>query len=378
MSKNGIRYSEEFKQQITELYQSGQSVLELSRKYGVTTVTIYKWIKQFSLVQISDNEEITAKEYQAMKKRIAELEMENEILKKGYRHIRKKTIDEIVGFIKKFKAKYTVKLICKVLKFPRGTYYKALFEIPSKRQKEANKLKQEIRTIYFESKYRYGAPKIQKALESRGKHISLKRVQRYMSSMGLYSIVVKKFRPYYSKPSLEEKANIINRDFNASNINEKWYTDITYIYTIKDGWTYLASVMDLYSKKIIGYAYGTSMTTELAIKAVENACLNVKDAKGIILHSDLGTQYTSLKFEDYLSSKGIVHSFSRKGNPYDNACIESFHSVLKKEEINHHKYYDFNEARRAVFEYIESWYNRRRIHSAINYKTPQEVYETAL
>ncbi|MBP2070691.1 DDE-type integrase/transposase/recombinase [Thermoanaerobacterium butyriciformans] len=136
--------------------------------------------------------------------------------------------------------------------------------------------------------------------------------------------------------------------------------------------------MDLYSKKIIGYAYGTYMTTELAIKAIKNTCLNVKDTKGIILHSDLETQYTSLKFEDYLSSKGIVHSFSRKGNPYDNARMESFHSVLKKEEVNHHKYYDFNDVRLAVFEYIESWHNRIRIHSAINYKTPQEVYETAL
>lgn len=199
-----------------------------------------------------------------------------------------------------------------------------------------------------------------------------------MTAMGLRSIVVKKFRPHLSKPTVEGKENIINRDFKASDINEKWCTDITYIHTLKDGWTYLASVMDLYSKKIIGYAYGTSMTAELAVKAVENACLNVKNTKGIILHSDLGTQYTSHIFEDYLSSKGIIHSFSRKGNPYDNACIESFHSILKKEEINHHKYYDFNAARKAIFEYIESWYNRKRIHSAINYMTPQEVYEAAL
>ena len=119
----------------------------------------------------------------------------------------------------------------------------------------------------------------------------------------------------------------------------------------------------------IGYAYDTSMTAELAMQAAKNACLNVKVIEGIILHSDLGTQYTSRIFEDYLSFKGIIHSFSRKGNPYDNACIESFHSVLKKEEINHHKYNDFNAARKAVFEYIESWYNRKRIHGAINYLT---------
>lgn len=135
--------------------------------------------------------------------------------------------------------------------------------------------------------------------------------------------------------------------------------------------------MDFHSKKIIGYAYGTSMTAELAVKAVKNACTNVRDTKGIILHSDLGTQYTSRLFEDYLSSKEIIHSFSRKGNPYDNACIESFHSILKKEEVNHHRYFDFSVARKAIFEYIESWYNRKRIHGSINYMTPQAAHEAA-
>lgn len=198
-----------------------------------------------------------------------------------------------------------------------------------------------------------------------------------MVDMGLRSIVIKKFRYHSYRITSEQKKNILNRDFNTTGINQKWCTDITYIHTVRDGWTYLASVMDLHSKKIIGYAYDTSMTAELATQAVKNACLNVKVSEGIILHSDLGTQYTSRTFEDYLSLKGIIHSFSRKGNPYDNACIESFHSVLKKEEINHHNYNDFNAARKAVFEYIESWYNRKRIHSAINYLTPQAAHEAA-
>lgn len=196
--------------------------------------------------------------------------------------------------------------------------------------------------------------------------------------MDLRSIVIKKYRHHSSKVDISERKNILDQDFKSSTINQKWCTDITYIHTIKDGWTYLASVMDIYSKKIIGYAYGKSMTAELAVKAVENACLNVKNTEGILLHSDLGAQYTSQLFEDYLSKKGIIHSFSRKGNPYDNACIESFHSVLKKEEIHHHKYYDIKMASRAIFEYIESWYNRKRIHSSIDYMTPQAVYEAAL
>ena len=120
------------------------------------------------------------------------------------------------------------------------------------------------------------------------------------------------------------------------------------------------------------------MTAELAVQAVKNACLNVRDTEGIILHSDLGSQYTSQLFEKHLSSKGILHSFSRKGNPYDNACMESFHSVLKKEKIHLHTYQDEAEARRAIFEYIEGWYNRKRIHSAIGYMTPQQKEDEEL
>jgi len=239
------------------------------------------------------------------------------------------------------------------------------------------KLKTEIHQIWTESKSRYGAPKIHKILANRGIKVSIKRVQRYMSAMDIRSIVVKKFRYHSEKVTSGDKENILNRDFKTTSINQKWCTDITYIYTIKDGWTYLASVMDFHSKKIIGYAYATSMTAELAVKAVKNACMNVIDTKGIVLHSDLGTQYTSRLFEDYLSSKEIIHSFSRKGNPYDNACIESFHSILKKEEVNHHRYFDFNVAHKAIFEYIESWYNRKRIHGAINYMTPQDAHEAA-
>lgn len=231
---------------------------------------------------------------------------------------------------------------------------------------------EEIKTVYFESKKRYGAPKIQKVLEQSGTKASLKRVQRHMANLGLRSIVTKKYKHHSNNTPVVSRENILNRDFEATTINQKWVTDITYIHVLKEGWTYLASVMDLCSKKIIGYAYSTEMTAELAVDAVKNAALNVKNTEGILLHSDLGSQYTSQTFQQYVREKGFIHSFSRKGNPYDNACIESFHAVLKKEEIHCHTYADFNQARQALFEYIESWYNRKRIHSALGYLTPQE------
>ena len=264
-----------------------------------------------------------------------------------------------------------------MLCFPRSTYYAALKLVPSIRQQEGMLLDEAIRSVYHESKKRYGAPKIQKALKSKGIKASLKRVQRHMASMGLKSIVVKKYHPHSSKGNVEERENLLNRNFSTSGINQKWCTDITYIHTANDGWTYLASVMDLHSKKIIGYAYARNMTTKLAVNAIENACLNIKDTIGIVLHSDLGTQYTSKLFEDCLLSKKILHSYSREGKPYDNACIESFHSVLKKEEVHRNNYYDFKDASKAIFEYIESWYNRKRIHSSLNYLTPQAVEDAS-
>lgn len=268
---------------------------------------------------------------------------------------------------------YTVSQLCTALKVPRSTYYKALVFVPSNRQKEYEVFSRKVKQTFHESKKRYGAVKICRSLNDAGTPCSLKRVQRHMRAQGLRSVVVKKYNHHANQGAVpNDKVNVLNRNFEADTINQKWCTDITYIHVLKEGWTYLASVMDLCSRKIIGYAHGTTMTAELATQAVRNACLNVKETKGILLHSDLGSQYTSQTFEGYLSKKGMIHSFSRKGNPYDNACIESFHSTLKKEEIYLNTYQDFKEANRAIFEYIESWYNRKRIHSAIDYLTPQQ------
>ncbi|MGL5255769.1 MAG: IS3 family transposase, partial [Proteocatella sp.] len=180
------------------------------------------------------------------------------------------------------------------------------------------------------------------------------------------------------KGKIVERENILKRNFQTSTINEKWVTDITYIYTIKDGWCYLASVMDLHSKKIVGYSMFKTIDTQLALQALKNAIDIQKSSKSLILHSDWGCQYTSSAFMDYVkSTKFISHSFSGKGCPYDNAGIESFHASLKKEEVNINRYLDFNVARLAIFEYVEAWYNRNRIHSSIGYITPQHCENLA-
>ena len=268
--------------------------------------------------------------------------------------------------------------MCKVLKIPRSSYYKYLNKKPSNRELENIKIEKEITNIYKDSKKRYGAVKINKSLKAKGINISLKKTQRLMKKLEIKSVIIKKYRPASSKGKIEEQENILNRDFNATTINEKWVTDITYIHTIKDGWCYLASVMDLYSRKIIGYAMSKSIDTTLALQAVKNAVKLQNPTKPLILHSDLGCQYTSTAFKNYIdTTKIITHSFSGKGCPYDNACIESFHASLKKEEVHLVNYFDYDAARLAIFEYIESWYNRKRIHSSIGYITPQKCEELA-
>lgn len=267
--------------------------------------------------------------------------------------------------------------MCRVLDVPRSTYYKAQQETKSKRSIENKSFKVEIATIYKDSNGRYGAPKIHEVMKAKGLSLSIKRVQKLMRSLNLMSIVTKKFRPHSSKNKILDRENKLARDFSTITINEKWVGDITYIHTIKDGWCYLASVMDLYTRKIVGHSFSKSMDTSLVISALDNAYKAQRPMGNVIFHTDLGTQYTSDKFIEVLKKYNFIPSYSRKGCPYDNACIESFHSILKKEEVNQVKYYDFNSARLALFQFIESWYNRRRIHSSIGYFTPQKYEEQA-
>ncbi len=268
--------------------------------------------------------------------------------------------------------------MCEVLGIARASYYKALNKEELPRAKENRFLKETIKKIYDESEGRYGSPKIHKQLiEIYNLKISEKRVQKLMREMDLYSVIVKKYKHHSSKNVVEGLENVLRRDFSTTTINEKWVGDITYIYTLKDGWTYLASVMDLHSKKIIGYAYGKSMTTDLVLTALKNAHNSQNPPEGVIFHSDLGSQYTSIETKETCKDLKIVQSFSKKGCPYDNACIESFHAILKKEEVYRTKYYDYDTARLALFRFIEGWYNRRRIHSSINYLTPDECEKEA-
>ena len=260
--------------------------------------------------------------------------------------------------------------MCRVLKMPKSTYYQSFHKKPNSYHVANEKLLVRIRAIHADSGGRYGAPKIFAILKQEGYTGSIDRVQRIMKHAGIRSNIVKKYKPTTSSTPIEERENVLEQDFTTKSINEKWVADITYIHTVQDGWCYLASVQDLHTKKIVGYKFGRRMTVDLVLDALKNAVLVQQPTPGLILHTDLGTQYTSEDFRKQLEQHGITPSYSRKGCPYDNACIESFHATLKKEEVYRTRYVNFEVARVALFRYIEGWYNRKRIHGSIGYLSP--------
>lgn len=266
--------------------------------------------------------------------------------------------------------------MCKILNVARSDYYYQIKNPTSSYQIANQELDVKIKKIYNDSKGRYGSPKITRMLKSQGEKVSQKRVSRRMKVMGLRSITIKKFNHASSSNSDNKKEypNLLEQDFFAEKPGEKWVGDITYIYTIETGWTYLAIVMDLFDLKIVGWSYGISMTDDLVIDAFKKAMFNRGLKKDGIFHSDRGSQYTSNDYEELLEKLGIKHSYSKKGYPYDNASMESFNAILKKEEVNVNTYRTFDEAKMVVFEFIESWYNNQRIHSTLGYITPNQKY----
>lgn len=260
--------------------------------------------------------------------------------------------------------------MCRVLKMPKSTYYQSFHKQPNSYHVANEQLLEQIRIIHQESDGRYGAPKIFELLKQKGYTGTINRIQRIMKRAGIQSNITKKYRPTPTQKPVEERENILEQDFTTSNINEKWVADITYIHTIRHGWCYLASVLDLHTKKVIGHKFSRKMTTEIVLQALENAVQAQQPGPGLIVHTDLGTQYTSEAFQERLKKYEMIPSFSRKGCPYDKACIESFHATLKKEEVYRTHYDSFETARVALFKYIEGWYNRKRIHGSIGYLTP--------
>ncbi len=260
--------------------------------------------------------------------------------------------------------------MCELLGVSSSGYYDWLNREPSEQKKKREFLTKEIKRVHKESREIYGSPKITKQLGNEGIEVSERTVQRIMQDEGISSKTAKKFKATTnSNHNQFIYPNILNQNFTTVAPGKVWVADITYIWT-REGFLYLASIMDLYSRKIIGFHMGDRLKKELVGTALDRAIKHQPPLEGLIHHSDRGSQYASKDYTNKLKENGIQISMSGKGNCYDNACIESFHSVIKKELIYQTTYLTRAQATKDIFEYITCFYNSKRIHSTNGYLPP--------
>jgi putative transposase len=273
-------------------------------------------------------------------------------------------------FIQEHRHEFCVWLMCRVLEVSRSGFYLWLKRPVSSRSAENDRLLLVIRTIHRASRGTYGSPRIHAQLRASSKFHGRNRIARLMREHKIQGRQRRKFRVTTdSNHKFPVSENVLDRQFVVETPNKAWVADITYIAT-KEGWLYLATVMDLYSRRIVGWAMDSRICRHLVERALYMAYLNRSPGPGLLHHSDRGSQYASADYQKLLKARGIVCSMSRKGNCWDNAVMESFFGTLKTELVYHRNYETREEAQSDIFEYIEVFYNRQRLHSALGYRSP--------
>lgn len=269
--------------------------------------------------------------------------------------------------------------LCEVLEVSRNGFYAWRNRSESERAKRHRKLLAEMKTIHADKDMKcYGSPRMLEELAVRGWSVSENTVAKLMADHGLRATSAPKFKATTDSNHAHSIAgNALNREFEQDSPDRVWLADITYIWT-REGWLYLACVLDTYSRKIVGWSMSERITQELVIDAMQMALAHRRDRKGKLMHhSDRGSQYASGAFQKLLREENITCSMSRKGNCWDNAMMESFFATLKKERVHREDYATRPEARASVFDYIERFYNRLRRHSALDYLSPEQYEEAA-
>jgi len=282
-------------------------------------------------------------------------------------------------FIERYRNEFEIRRMCSVLGVKESAYYAWRRRGECKRIKDDRELLIKIKAVYEESKKIYGSPRITAELRKKGEKYGQKRIARLMKENGIIARTKQKKFKIFNKVGREEEVekNILNRNFNPERPNQIWASDITYISTYYD-WLFLCVIIDLYSRKVVGWSMSGKPDTELVICALEMACLNKNPDRGLIFHSDRGIQYTSKELKRRIKGKGFMQSMSRKGNCWDNACVESFFHSLKTEELYFHTLDSIGKAKSIIFQYIEIFYNRKRLHSYLGYRNPEEFEKNSL
>jgi putative transposase len=274
-------------------------------------------------------------------------------------------------FIEDQRREFSVLLLCSSLGVSSSGYYVWRDRPASKREMANRKLTVKIRKVWEESGQTYGSPRIYQVLRKLGLLCSQKRVARLMRDEGLCAKQVRRFRSTTKRhEGCRPAPNVLQRDFAAERPNQKWLADITYVPTL-EGWLYLAAILDLFDRQVVGWAMDGRITTELTLRALHMALQQRRPTPGLVHHSDQGSQYTDRRYQTVLAAYGIEASMNGVGTWYDNAPMESFFGTLKNERVHHSIYRSRDDAMTDVFYYIEGWYNRHRLHSSLSYESPQ-------
>jgi putative transposase len=277
------------------------------------------------------------------------------------------------------KANFPVSLMCRVLQVSRSGLYAWRHRPRASAGVHANRaLLARIRCVHAASRETYGSPRVHMQLRREGVDAGRNRIARLMREDGLRGRIRRKFRTTTdSSHSHPVAPNTLNRQFEVEAPDRVWAGDITYIHTAT-GWAYLAVILDLHSRMVVGWSMATHMRTELIEAALRNALGTRRPSKGLLHHSDRGCQYASGAYRELLAQQGIAVSMSRRGECYDNAVVESFFGTLKQELVHHVRWNDLAQARAAIHDYIEVFYNRQRLHSTLGYRTPAEADQGAV
>lgn len=381
------QYDPGFKQDAVNYYHSSKkSLLATAKDLGLAESTLRGWVKSAAENDGSVNHRGSGNYASEEAKEIARLkrELQNhkdalEVLKKGYQHTERltepvymamKDFKESVEDSHEKKRRVPVSSVLLLLGVSSSGYYDWIDRKPSNQSLHKQEMKEAIATVHNESHQIYGAPKITKVLQANEHTISERTVSTYMKELGIKAIWVRPYKRTTIDPDIDLKLkNILNRRFNPTRPNAVWVTDITYIHTLA-GFVYLTSVMDLYSRRIIGWHLSDNLSSEEVIKAIHKAKLARKAIHPVIIHSDRGCQYVSEEYIKATPANHYIRSYSRTGTPWDNACIESFHALIKREWLNRYVIHNIKQAHDLIFEYIDAFYNTKRIHSHCEMKSP--------
>ncbi|WP_139795503.1 IS3 family transposase [Enterobacter cloacae] len=369
---SGKRYPEEFKiEAVKQVIDRGHSVSSVATRLDITTHSLYAWIKKYGPDSSTNKEQSDAQaEIRRLQKELKRVTDERDILKK-LRGVLRKAVRLRYAFIRDNSRCWPVRLLCRVLDVHPSGFY-AWFKQPySQRHQVDLRLTGQIKQFWLESGCVYGYRKIHLDLRDSGQQCGVNRVWRLMNRAGIKAQV-----GYRSPRARKGEASIVSpnrlqRQFNPDAPDKRWVTDITYIRT-HEGWLYLAVVVDLFSRKIIGWSMQSRMTKDIVLNALLMAVWRRNPQKQVLVHSDLGSQYTSHEWQSFLKSHGLEGSMSRRGNCHDNAVAESFFQLLKRERIKKKIYGTREEARSDIFDYIEMFYNSKRRHGSSNQMSPTE------